>query len=107
MLPNRYHTRFRPFQFAKSPWTWVHSNRKSQAWRASRRARVIAGTPPDAIGLPRTAGTGDMVRVSIDGQPLTATAALVWNGDLPRPLQQILFDTTDDLTQPAPLPRAG
>jgi hypothetical protein len=39
-----------------------------------------------------------MVRVSIDGHPLTATAALVWNGDLPRPLQQILFDTADGLT---------
>jgi DNA-binding transcriptional LysR family regulator len=68
-----------------------------------------AGTPPDLIRLPWTAGTGDMVRVSIDGQPLTATAALVWNSDLPRPLQQILFDTADSLTRPAPasLPRAG
>jgi hypothetical protein len=35
-------------------------------------------------------------------EPLTATAALVWNGDLPRPLQQILFDTADGLTPPAP-----
>jgi hypothetical protein len=35
--------------------------------------------------------------------------ALVWNGDLPRPLQQILFETADDLTPPAPasLSRAG
>jgi len=50
-----------------------------------------------------------MVRVSIDGHPLTATAALVWNGDLPRPLQQILFDTADGLTRPAPasLSRVG
>ena len=50
-----------------------------------------------------------MVQVSIDGQPLTATAALVWNRDLPRPLQQILFDTADGLTRsaPAPLSRAG
>jgi len=63
---------------------------------------AIAGTPPGVIRLPRPAGTGDMVRVSIDGQPLTATAALVWNGDLPRPLQQILFDTADGLTRPAP-----
>ena len=57
------------------------------------------------IRLPRPAGTGDMVRVSIDGQPLTATAALVWNGDLPRPLQQILFDTADGATRPAPASR--
>jgi DNA-binding transcriptional LysR family regulator len=70
---------------------------------------AIAGTPPGVIRLPRPAGTGDMVRVGIDGQPLTATAALVWNRDLPRPLQQILFDTADGLTPPAPasLSRAG
>ena len=70
---------------------------------------AIAGVPPGVIRLPQPAGAGDMVRVSIDGQPLTATAALIWNGDLPRPLQQILFDTADALTPPAPasLPRAG
>jgi hypothetical protein len=61
-----------------------------------------AGLPPGVIRFPWPAGTGDMVRVSIDGQPLTATAALVWNGDLPRPLQQILLDTADGLTRPAP-----
>jgi hypothetical protein len=61
------------------------------------------------IRLPPPAGTGDMVRVSIARQPLTATAALAWNGDLPRPLQQILFDTADGLTPPTPasLSRAG
>jgi hypothetical protein len=42
-----------------------------------------------------------MVRVSIAGHPLTATAALVWNGDLPRPLQQILFDIAGGATPPA------
>jgi DNA-binding transcriptional LysR family regulator len=70
---------------------------------------AIADVPPGVIRLPRPAGTGDMVRVSLAGQPLTATAALVWNGDLPRPLQQILFDTADGLTRPAPasLSRAG
>jgi hypothetical protein len=70
---------------------------------------AIADVPPSVIRLPPPAGIGDMVRVSIDGQPLTATAALVWNGDLPRPLQQILFDTADGLTRPAPasLSRAG
>jgi DNA-binding transcriptional LysR family regulator len=63
---------------------------------------AIADVPPGVSRLPRPAGTGDMVRVSIAGQPLTATAALVWNGDLPRPLQQVLFDTADGLTLPAP-----
>jgi len=73
---------------------------------ASRPAAVltgpaaIAGPPPGVIRLPRPAGTGDMTRVGIAGHPLTATAALVWNGDLPRPLQQILFDTADGVTPP-------
>src|SRR6266702_4033498 len=70
---------------------------------------AIAGPPPGVIRLPRLAGTGDMARVSIAGHPLTATAALVWHGDLPRPLQQILFDTADGVTPPPPasLSRAG
>jgi DNA-binding transcriptional LysR family regulator len=63
---------------------------------------AIADMPTGVIRLPTRAGTADMVPVSIAGQPLTATAALVWNGDLPRPLQQVLFDTADGLTRPAP-----
>jgi len=38
----------------------------------------------------------------IADHPLTATAALAWNGDVPRPLQQILFDAADGPTPPAP-----
>ena len=51
----------------------------------------------------------DMVRVGLEDHPLTATAVLVWSGDLPRPLQQILFDTAAGATSPAPasLSRAG
>jgi hypothetical protein len=63
---------------------------------------AIADVPLGVSRLPRPADIGDMARVSIAGQPLTATAALVWNGDLPRPLQQILFDTADSATPPAP-----
>ena len=33
-------------------------------------------------------------------RPGHATAALVWSSDLPRPLQQMLFDTADSLTGP-------
>jgi hypothetical protein len=44
----------------------------------------------------------DMIRVGLEDHPLTATAALVWNGDLPRPLQQVLFDAADSITPPAP-----
>ena len=67
---------------------------------------VIAGTRPGLIRLPRPAGTHNMVRVSIGNHPLTATASLVWSGDLPRPLQQILFETADGVTSPAPAPNA-
>jgi hypothetical protein len=44
---------------------------------------------------PRTAETGEMVEVTLEQHPLTATAGLVWNTDLPRRLQQILFDAAD------------
>jgi DNA-binding transcriptional LysR family regulator len=63
---------------------------------------VIAGTTrPAPIRLPQSAGIDDMVRVTIDNHPLTAMAALVWSGDLPRPLQQILYETADGVTSPA------
>jgi hypothetical protein len=48
------------------------------------------------------AGTCGMVRVSLQHRPLTALAALVWNGDLPRPLQQMLFDAADSLPRQRP-----
>ena len=37
----------------------------------------------------------DMVRMRLNQRPLTATAAVAWSGDLPRHLQQVLFDTAD------------
>jgi hypothetical protein len=46
--------------------------------------------------------THDMARVGLEDHPLTATAALVWSGDLPRPLQQVLFDAADSITPPDP-----
>jgi len=63
---------------------------------------VIAGSQPGLIRLPRPMITRDMVLVGLEHHPLTATAAVVWNGDLPRPLQQILFDAADSITPPAP-----
>jgi DNA-binding transcriptional LysR family regulator len=73
---------------------------------------AIAGPPPGVTQLPRPAGAGHMARVCVAGHPLTATAALVWNGDLPRPLQQVLFDTADGAappkpTSPPPTPQEG
>jgi DNA-binding transcriptional LysR family regulator len=66
---------------------------------------AIAAPPAGVIRLPRPVGTSDMARVGIAGHPLTATAALVWNGHLPRPLQQILFDTADGVTHDCWHPR--
>jgi hypothetical protein len=43
-----------------------------------------------------------LTRTGTATRRLTASAALIWNGDLPRPLQQLLFETADSLTAPAP-----
>jgi len=40
-------------------------------------------------------GTRGMAMVRVAQRKLTATAGLVWNDDLPRQLQQLLFDTAD------------
>jgi hypothetical protein len=95
------------FEFTESPVRHSLPMALALAATAGRPAAVLtgpaalAGPPPGVSRLPRPAGTtGDMTRVSIAGHPLTATAALVWNGDLPRPLQQILFDTADGVTPP-------
>jgi DNA-binding transcriptional LysR family regulator len=63
---------------------------------------VIAGSRPRLIRLPRSAATHKMVRVGLEHHPLAATAALVWSGDLPRTLQQILFDTAESIASPGP-----
>jgi hypothetical protein len=62
---------------------------------------VIAGSWPELIRLPRAMVSQDMVLVGLKHRPLVATAAVVWNGDLPRPLQQVLFDTADGMTPSA------
>ena len=62
---------------------------------------VVAGGQPGLIRLPRAMVNHNMVLVGLEHHPLTATAAVVWNGDLPRPLQQVLFDAADSITPPA------
>jgi DNA-binding transcriptional LysR family regulator len=44
-----------------------------------------------------TAHPAGLVRARIDRSPLTAAAGLAWSGDLPRLLQQVLFDTADSV----------
>ena len=43
------------------------------------------------------AESAGMVRVRIEGSPLAVAAGLVWSGDLPRQLQQVLVDTADSI----------
>ena len=67
------------------------------------RPTAVLTCPHHAIGARKTpsphraAETCNMVPVGLDQSPLAATAGLVWNGDLPRPLQQVLFDTADGI----------
>jgi DNA-binding transcriptional LysR family regulator len=63
---------------------------------------VIAGRLPKVIRLPRAIANHETALVGLDDHLLTATAALVWNDDLPRPLQQILFDAADGIAPPDP-----
>ncbi len=58
---------------------------------------VVAGSQPRLIELSESAATHEMACVGLEHHPLTATAALVWSGDLPRNLQQILFDTAESI----------
>lgn len=62
----------------------------------------LTGSRPGLIRMPRAMVTRDMVLVGLEHHPLAATAAVVWNGDLPRPLQQVLFDAADGITPSAP-----
>ena len=88
--------------------------RRTPHRRATPCRRPAAGNPPAAvltgpaiaahsqgwpIRRPRLADTCGMVRVSLQHHPLTATATPVWNGDLPRLLQQMLFNTAESLTE--------
>jgi DNA-binding transcriptional LysR family regulator len=63
---------------------------------------IPAGSRPGLIRMPRAMVSQDMALVCLEHHPLTATAAVVWNGDLPRPLQQVLFDAADGITPSAP-----
>jgi DNA-binding transcriptional LysR family regulator len=62
--------------------------------------QLVRSRPADACG---------MAQVNLQHHRLTALAALVWSGDLPRPLQQMLFDAAESLpaapSLAAPVPR--
>ena len=100
------------FAFADPPLR--HSLPMSLAFAAaaSRPTAVLTGpylamgSTGTAAGEPRMAGAYDMVEVTMAGHPLAATAGLVWNTDMPRQLQQILFDAADGV-KCAPLAHAS
>jgi DNA-binding transcriptional LysR family regulator len=95
------------FDFTDSPFRHSLAMTLAAAAAGNKPAAVLTGpaiaerTPAWPIRRSRLADTYGMVRVILQHHPLTATAALVWRGDLPRPLQQMLFDTADSLTEPA------
>jgi DNA-binding transcriptional LysR family regulator len=70
---------------------------------ASRPTAVLTGPRlhagawrPPTQPIPAT-GVYDLVPARVEHRPLTATAALVWSADLPRQLQQLLFDAADSI----------
>jgi DNA-binding transcriptional LysR family regulator len=95
------------FEFTDPPFRHSPGMTLALAAAGNRPAAVLTGPAIAArsqawpIRRSRPADTYGMVRVSLQHHPLTASAALVWSGDLPRPLQQMLFDTADSLTEPA------
>jgi hypothetical protein len=95
------------FEFTDPPFRHSVAMTLALAAAGNRPAAVLTGpaiaasTQARPIRRPRLIGISGMVRVTLQHHPLTASAALAWSGDLPRPLQQLLFDTADSLTERA------
>ena len=97
------------FEFADPPFrrslpmtlAFAASGARPAAVLTSPRRRIGTPAVPADPGLDTGAETvmeaGGMVPVLIERHPLTARASLVWNADLPRQLQQVLFDTADSI----------
>ena len=89
------------FEFTDPPFR--HSLPTSVAFAATASHPTAVLTSP-CLAMGSTAATAtepqmadmyDMTEVMLEQHPLTATAGLVWSTDLPRQLQQILFDVAD------------
>jgi len=89
------------FEFTDPPFR--HSLPMTLAFAATAsRPTAVLTSPLHLIGdqaaygeRQQVADGCEMVRVGLQRRPLTATAAVAWNADLPRDLQQVLFDTAD------------
>lgn len=92
------------FEFADPPFRHSLPMTLAFAATAARPAAVLTGPrhPADTEARPGQAGdpadTYGMTPARLYHHPLTATAVLVWNSDLPREQQQVLFDTADSIT---------
>jgi DNA-binding transcriptional LysR family regulator len=90
------------FDFTDPPFRHFRPMTLAFAATASRPTAVLTG-PEHRTGMrsqpaqPDPDGPTGMVRARLDGCSLTATAGLVWGGDLPRELQQVLFDAADSV----------
>jgi DNA-binding transcriptional LysR family regulator len=91
------------FDFTDPPFRHSLPMTLAFAATASRPTAVLTGPRlhagawrPPTQPIP-TAGDHGMVPARVEHRPLTATAALVWSGDLPRQLQQLLFDAADSI----------
>jgi hypothetical protein len=91
------------FEFTDPPFRRLLPIALAFAASTSRPTAVLTGPHhrlgdwPGPAEPDPAAGPADLVRVRIDGSPLAAAAALVWSGELPRLLQQVLFDTADSV----------
>jgi DNA-binding transcriptional LysR family regulator len=91
------------FDFTDPPFRQFRPIVLAFAATASRPTAVLTGpqhpigdrsepAQPDPVATP-----AGMICARIGRNPLTAMAGLVWSGDLPRELQQVLFDTADGI----------
>jgi DNA-binding transcriptional LysR family regulator len=101
------------FEFTDPPFRRSLLMTLASAATASRPVAVLtgplhlAGDQPGYGVRQRVTDGHDMVRVGLRRRPLTAAAVVAWSGDLPRHLQQVLFDTADaGITAPVVRPAA-
>jgi hypothetical protein len=94
-------TRNPSFEFTDPPFRQSLPMTLAFAATGSRPSAVLTGPcRPMGIAPQSTADAGrhEMVPVRVEGSLLTATAGLVWSTDLPRELQQVLFETAEKIS---------
>ncbi len=85
-----------------APAPWACSRPPPEGLKAESPKLEDADSPSQVrrCGRPRSreAGPTGRVRARVEGSALTGAAGPAWNGDLPRLLQQVLFDTANSIT---------